>query len=91
MAEVTIQLFNGEQDGYRTNIDLRGDLPEMFYIWRAADNEKIAGASGKKRMVLADKLAVLAYRLADADNPAGNLELRYYRHAEADKLTDPAV
>ena len=91
MAEVHIHLFGGEQDGYRTNIDLRGDVPEMFYIWRALDNETIALASGKKRMVLADKLAVLAYRLDDADSPAGKLELRYRRHAESDKLTDPAV
>lgn len=91
MAQVRIHLFGGEQDGYQTNIDLRGDIPEFFYIWRIADNETITAASGKKRMVLADKLAVLAYRLDDADSPAGNLELRYSRHAEADKLTDPAL
>ena len=92
MAEVHIQLFGGEQDGYRTNIDLRGDVPETFYIWRAIDNETIALATGKKRMVLADRLSALAYRLEDADNPDGRLELRYHRHAAADKkLADPAV
>lgn len=92
MAEVSIQLFGGEQDGYKTTIDLRGDIPETFYIWRATDNETIALATGKKRMVLADRLAVLAYTLDDADAPAGNLELRYTRHAAADKkLSDPAV
>lgn len=93
MAEVKIHLYGGEQDGYRTTIDLRGNVPEMFYIWRAADSEKIALAAGKKRMVLADRLAILAYRLDDAENPDGNLELRYRRHAEADKklATDPAV
>lgn len=92
MAEVQIQLFGGEQDGYRTTIDLRGDIPPMFYIWRAADNETIALATGKKRMVLADKLAVLAYRLADDDQQTSHTELRYLREADADKkLSDPAV
>lgn len=92
MAEVHIQLFGGEQDGYRTTIDLRGDVPAMFYIWRAADNETIAQAVGKKRMVLADRLAVLAYRHADADDSSPVTELRYVRHADADKkLSDPAV
>ena len=89
MAEVQIQLFFGEQDGYRTNIDLRGSVPEMFYIWRAADSEKVSAATGKKRMVLADKLAVLAYKL---DCDPGDPQLRYIRHAPADKkLTDPAL
>ena len=89
MAEVSIQLYHGEQDGYRTNIDLRGGVPELFYIWRAVDNEQITGASGKKRMVLADRLAVLAYRIeGDAESP----QLRYVRHAAADKrLADPAL
>ena len=89
MAEVSIQLYHGEQDGYRTNIDLRGDVPEFFYIWRAADNEQITGASGKKRMVLADRLAVLAYRI---EGDTDNRQLRYVRHAPADKkLSDPAL
>lgn len=89
MAEVQIQLFGGEQDGYKTTIDLRGDVPMMFYIWRVADSEKIALATGKRRMVLADRLAVLAYRLVDDDDQG---ELRYARHADADKkLPDPAV
>ena len=95
MAEVHIQLFGGEQDGYRTNIDLRGERPEMFYIWKAIDNEQIATASGKKRMLLADRLAVLAYKFVGdepKDGVPGDRELRYERHAEADKkLTDPAV
>ena len=95
MADVHIQLFGGEQDGYRTNIDLRGEVPEMFYIWRAADNEAIATSIGKQRMVLADRLAILAYRLdGDADRPGvpGGRELRYVRHADSDKkLPDPAL
>lgn len=93
MAEVHVQLFGGEQDGYRASVDLRGETPEFFYIWRAVDNEVIALATGKKRAMLADKLAVLAYRLEDADMPEGKLELRYHRHAEADKgtLSGPAV
>lgn len=95
MAEVHIQLFGGEQDGYRTNVDLRGNTPEMFYIWRATDNEQIALATGKKRMLLADKLAVLAYKfIGDEPKPgvAGERELRYQRHADSDKkLADPAV
>lgn len=92
MAEVHIQLFGGEQDGYRTNVDLRGSIPEMFYIWRAIDNEAIAAVTGKQRMLLADKLAVLAYRLDDEDEQTSLAELRYVRHAEADKkLTDPAL
>jgi hypothetical protein len=85
MAEVQIQLFGGEQDGYRTSIDLRGEIPGMFFIWRAADNEVIALASGRKRVLLADKLAVLAYRLADEDSQTSTSELRYVRHAKADK------
>lgn len=88
MAEKQIVLFHGEQDGYRTNIDLRGAAPEMFFIWRACDNEAISLATGKKRMVLADKLAVLAYKL-DGDPEAE--QLRYVRHADADKVIDPAV
>lgn len=95
MAEVHIQLFGGEQDGYRTNIDLRGNTPEMFFIWRAIDNEQISTASGKNRMRLADRLAVLAYKfVGDEPKPgvSGERELRYARHAEADKkLTDPAL
>lgn len=95
MAEVHIQLFGGEQDGYRTNVDLRGDTPEMFFIWRAVDNEQIATASGKKRMILADKLAVLAYKFLGEEPKTGvpgEKELRYTRHAEADKkVSDPAV
>jgi hypothetical protein len=92
MAEVSIQLFGGEQDGYRTTIDLRGDTPATFYIWRAIDNEAIALASGRKRMVLADKLAVLAYRLARDEYQTSPTELRYVRHDAADKkLTDPAL
>jgi hypothetical protein len=92
MAEVSIQLFGGEQDGYRTSIDLRGDIPSTFFIWRAVDNETIALATGKKRMMLADKLAVLAYRLADRDGQPSTAELRYVRRADADKkLADPAV
>lgn len=91
MAEVSIQLFGGEQDGYRTTIDLRSNAPKVFYIWKAIDSEQIAQASGKRRMVLADKLAVLAYRL-DEGQEDGSPELRYVRHAEADKrLSDPAV
>jgi hypothetical protein len=85
MAEVQIQLFGGEQDGYRTSIDLRGEIPGMFFIWRAADNEVIALASGRKRVLLADKLAVLAYRLADEDSQTSTSELRYVRYAKADK------
>lgn len=95
MAEVHIQLFGGEQDGYRTNIDLRGSTPEMFYIWRAVDNEQIATASGKKRMMLADKLAVLAYKLRGEEPKTGvpgERELQYERHAESDKkVSDPAL
>lgn len=89
MAEVQVQLFFGEQDGYRTNIDLRGGTPEMFFVWRAVDNERISAATGKKRMVLADRLAVLAYKLdCDPEDP----QLRYIRHAPADKkLPDPAL
>jgi hypothetical protein len=95
MAEVHIQLFGGEQDGYRTNVDLRGEVPELFYIWRATDSEVIAMATGKKRMLLADKLAVLAYRLTEQKHRPGvpnETELRYVRHADADKkLADPAL
>jgi len=95
MAEVHIHLFGGEQDGYRTNIDLRGDVPKVFFIWRAADNDAISGASGKKRMVLADRLAVLAYRLTgDESRPGvpGDRELRYERCSDSDKkLADPAL
>lgn len=88
MAEIHVQLFGGEQDGYRSNIELRGDIPKMFFIWPVADNETIALATGKKRMVLADKLAVLAYRLDQQTES----ELRYVRHAEADKkVADQAM
>lgn len=95
MAEVHIQLFGGEQDGYRTNLDMRGEVPEMFFIWRASDSELISMASGRKRILLADKLAVLAYRLVeqiDRSRVPGGTELRYLRHAASDKkLADPAL
>lgn len=92
MAEVHIVLYGGEQDGYRTTIDLRGDIPGMFYIWPVASSEKIALATGRKRTMLADKLAVLAYRLDDDEEQTSTTELRYVRHAAADKkLADPAV
>lgn len=95
MAEVNIELFGGEQDGYRTTVDLRGAAPQVFYIWRAADTEKVTSATGKQRMVLADRLAVLAYRIDEnscRNSGPGRPELRYTRHAEADKaLADPAL
>lgn len=97
MTETHVQLFGGEQDGYRTNIELRGAAPEMFYIWPVASNDKIAKATGKDRMLLADRLAVLAYRLDESscrtDAPGSRAELHYLRHADADKklATDPAV
>lgn len=85
MAEVRIQLFGGEQDGYRTSVDLRGLIPECFYIWRAADNDLITSATGRQRVVLADRLAVLAYRLADNELQKSLEELHYVRHAPADR------
>jgi hypothetical protein len=94
MAEAHVQLYGGEQDGYRTNIDLRGNTPAMFFIWRASDNETIALATGKKRMVLADRLAVLAYKFAgEKPKPGvpGDRELRYLRHAESDKKVPDAA
>lgn len=87
MTKVNVELFGGEQDGYRASIELRSRIPDVFYIWRAADNDKISRASGKERMVLADKLAVLAYRLDDQTDK----QLRYVRHEEADKAIDPAM
>lgn len=93
MAEVSIQLFGGEQDGYRVSLELRGVIPEFFYVWPVACNEKIAMATGKARTMLADKMAVLAYRLDDDIDPDDvPSELRYHRHAESDKkLNDPAL
>lgn len=95
MANTYIQLFGGEQDGYRTCVDLRGEVPELFYIWPVADSEVIAMAAGRKRVLLADKLATLAYKLVEHNyRPGlpGNSELRYARHADADKkLGDPAL
>jgi len=95
MAEVHIHLFGGEQDGYRTTVDLRGGVPGVFFIWRAADNEAISAAQGRKRTVLADRLAVLAYRLTGDEGrtgPSGHMELRYERCRESDKkLPDPAL
>jgi hypothetical protein len=94
MAEVHIQLFGGEQDGYRTNIDLRGETPKIFFIWRASDNERISTETGKNRMVLADKLAVLAYAFV-GEKPKtgvpGDRELRYVRRAASDKKSDAAL
>jgi hypothetical protein len=95
MAEVHIHLFGGEQDGYRTTVDLRGEVPGVFFIWRAADNEAISLASGRKRTQLADRLAVLAYRLTgDEERPGlpGHRELRYERCRESDKNpADPTL
>jgi hypothetical protein len=95
MAEVHIHLFGGEQDGYRTTVDLRGEVPGVFFIWRAADNDAISAASGRKRTVLADRLAVLAYRLAadgERTGTAGHRELRYERCPGSDKdPADPAL
>ena len=96
MAEVRVVLYGGEQDGYGTTIDLRtADVPEFFYIWPVCEDLKISGASGKKRMVLANKLATLAYEYHESrekEGVAGNRELIYKRKASSDKaLADPAV
>lgn len=96
MAKVHIQLFGGEKDGYNVDIDLRTDkIPEMFYIWRGMDDEKIREARGTKRATLTNRLAVLAYVLDSdtiKDGIIGGREYRYRRCVEADKkLPDPAV
>ena len=96
MAEVRVSLWGGEQDGYGTTIDLRTDgVPEYFYIWPVREDRTISDASGKKRMVLANKLATLAYAYHESrekEGVAGNRELIYRRCAKADKtLPDPAM
>lgn len=90
--KVWVHLYGGEQDGYRRRIELKTKAPQKFFIWRAADEKRIDAAKGKERMVLQNKLAVMAYALFDDLDVNGERELRYKRLETADKaLADPAV
>jgi len=97
MAKIFIQLFMGEQDGWTSSIDVKnGRPPEMFYVNRACDDERIRKAKDAKvRMILTESLAVLAYEFYQAElkeGVPGGKQYRYRRVEHADrKLTDPAL
>lgn len=95
MPRVTIQLFGGEKDGHTTRVVTRGDLPpEVFYVWRNADDEKLHRLSATDRARVVRKLSVLAYRRDDNAAPPdidGTPSYRYLRHAEADKAVSDTV
>lgn len=94
--KVWVHLYGGEQDGFRRRIELKTKPPRKFYIWHVNDAAKIEEMKGKERMVLQNRLAVMAYELYDDVELPGTTEpereLRYRRLESADKVTaDPAV
>jgi hypothetical protein len=88
MAEISIQLAGGEQDGFRDKLETDGGFPALVYVWRATDDEKMRRIEGDARKVLADRLGVLAYRyLGTVEKPElpGGVEFLYTRAPEMDK------
>lgn len=89
---VWVHLYGGEQDGFRLRIMLKTKPPKKFYIWHVNDAAKIDEMKGKDRMVIKNKLAVMAYELYDEVDLSGERELRYRRLESADKVAiDPAI
>lgn len=84
--KVWVHLYGGEQDGFRRRIALRTRPPKKFYIWHVNDAAKIDEMKGKERMVIQNRLAVMAYELFDDVNLSGERELRYRRLESADKV-----
>lgn len=89
---VWVHLYGGEQDGFRRKIALRTKPPKKFYIWHVNDAARIDEMKGKERMILQNRLAVMAYELFDDVDLSGERELRYRRLESADKVAvDPAI
>lgn len=98
--KIYIQLFGGEQDGweFKEYEVPSGSIPEMIYIHRASDSPRIADAARRDprlHMVLANALALLAYKFEKADpkdGVTGGKQYHYVRCEGADrKLSDPAI
>lgn len=90
--KVWVHLYGGEQDGFRRKIALKTKPPKKFYIWHVNDVKKIEEVKGKERMVIQNRLAVMAYELFDDVDLSGERELRYHRLESADKVSaNPAV
>lgn len=88
MTTIAIQLVFGEKDGYQEKVEIDSGRPDLVFVWRTEDDQRMKKAKGDARKVLADKLGVLAYRFKDIlDKPdmPGGVEYRYERYPKADK------
>lgn len=80
-----LQLVGGEQDGHKVTV-ATSNCPEVFYAVPLADVEKIRAVRGNlNRLILRDRLAILAYRFDKIHAVDGRVELRYVRAPEMDK------
>lgn len=80
-----LQLMGGEQDGHTVMV-ATSNCPEVFYAVPLADVQKIRAVQNSlDRLILRDKLAVLAYRFDKIVAIDGRVELRYVRTPELDK------
>lgn len=80
-----IQLIGGEQDGHTVTTTTE-NCPEIFYAVPLADGEKIRTTRGNlKKVVMRNKLAILAYRFDRVVASEGRVELRYVRDPSMDK------
>jgi hypothetical protein len=93
---IHVELFGGEQDGYTADIETEGRWPNMFFVHRACDNQRISEARDPQlKRLLNDSLAILAYEFSKADprdGVKGGKVYRYDRCEARDRaLSDPAV
>src|SRR4051794_4171763 len=90
VTKVWVQLYGGEQDGFRRRIVLKTLPPRRFYIWRIDDAPRIEVATGEQRIELQNKLATMAYEHFETVQLHDGTEIRYRRLESADNtdLTD---
>jgi hypothetical protein len=85
MPKISVQLCGGEQDGWREQVEVDVHPPTLLFVWRNADDAKMAKAKGDARQALASKLGVLAYRFAGVHQVPEGQEYVYNRWPQADK------
>ena len=80
-----LQFVGGEQDGHTVTVSTINHCPEYFYAVPLADLEKIRAAPDVfQRLVIREKLAILAYRFERILITNRTISLRYVRHPEMD-------
>ena len=88
MDHINIQLIGGEKDGYRESLEIEAGRPDLVFIWRTEDDQRIQKVKGDARKVLVERLGVLAYKFKDMvtkPEMPGGLEFRYERDPKSDK------